>query len=238
MFATLVNLRLLLWPFNHTVKISNLETYIRKSKAESWHLYAIRHRSRRPHVCLACEWLADSLGQNDLVFETGCGSGINLFWLAKRGFRNICGADLSTEAVSLANYLAEHLDIEMDIWQDDCLSPKHIPHNINGLIALNWLYHIPNISLDKIFIEYKDNLAAGAKVVFDMVDVSYNFHKNNEFHSDDISLPLNERRKTEYHLRLSKNEIANIVEKYGFKVVRHARVWNKIPRTVWLVERK
>ena len=69
--------------------------------------------------------------------------GINLLWLGSKGFHNLYGADLSQEAVCLGKYLARHLDLPLSIWQDNSLEPKKVPHDLDGLISLNWLYHCP-----------------------------------------------------------------------------------------------
>lgn len=217
-------------------KISGLEDYVKLTNADPWHLYAIRKRHRRPHVCLACAWLADYLDKDALIFEAGCGSGINLLWLGARGFRNLRGADLAPEAVALAALLSKHLKIDMDIWRDDSLAPRRLPAKIDGLISLNWLYHLPGASLDGFLSAYRPFLAQGAKLAFDMVDSSFNTYRNNAFHTDDARLPATKRRLSEYTLRLSAAEIAAILARHGFTTLRESAVRGPVPRTVWLAE--
>lgn len=238
MFSLMENLWPRLCPKAFTLKIEGLESYIKLSRAEEWHLYAIRCRHQRPHVCLACAWLAKSLGHGAKIFEAGCGSGINLLWLGSKGLRNLCGADLSPEAVSLGKYLAKNLALSLDIWQDNSLKPKKVPHDLDGLISLNWLYHLPNASLDDFLATYKKYLAPGARIVFDMVDASYSSRRNNEYHTDDLGLPKARRRASEYPMRLSRDEILAIVQSQGLRVTRFANVWGPVPRTVWLVENR
>lgn len=236
MFYVIADMWPLLWPFNHVLRIKNIDSYIKMSGVDTWHLYAIKKRYKRPHVCLACSWIDKTLDKGACIFEAGCGSGINLLWLGKRGFMNIYGADLSFEAVALAHSLSNHLNIKMDIKQDNSLYPKYLPKSIDGLLSVNWLYHLPNATLDNFFIAYKPFLSSKAKIVFDMVDASYNEARNNIYHTDDWHLPKEKRRPSEYPLRLSQDEIAGIVELHKFRVVRSARVWGMVPRTVWLVE--
>ena len=57
MFSLMENLWPRLCPPAYTLKIEALESYINMSKAEEWHLYAIRCRHQRPHVCVACALL-------------------------------------------------------------------------------------------------------------------------------------------------------------------------------------
>lgn len=236
MFASFANLWPLFWPFNHVIKINELEKHISAAHAEPWHLYAINKRYMRPHVCLACAWLAQSLPKSAAIFEAGCGSGINLLWLGRKGFTKISGADLSASAVALAKSLSKDLKIKMDVWQDNSLAPRRLPAKIDGLISLNWFYHLGNANLGDFFAAYRPFMAQGAKAVFDMVDASYNDFKNNNCHTDDIALPMAKRRPSEYPLRMSSAKVEEIAAAKGFRVLRQARVWGQVPRTVWLLE--
>lgn len=236
MFAAMYGLSQILWPFQQALKISALDAHLAKAGAEPWHGYAIRNWRNRPHVCLACAWLGKILPKDAKIFEAGCGSGINLLWLGNKGFRNLNGADVSPQAVALARSLASSLHINLNIWQDDSLAPGHIPKKIEGLISLNWLYHLPKADLADFLTIYRPFLAPKAKAAFDMVDASYNSRKNNAWHSGDSRLPPEQRRPSEYTLRLSRQEIRSIAEKQGFRILKYAKVWGAVPRTVWLLE--
>lgn len=236
MLATLKGCLPLLWPFRYNVKVANLDAHIDHAGAESWHGYAIRHRSRRPHVCLACDWLASALPPDALIFEPGCGSGINLHWLGQHGFTRLEGADISPAALDLCGFLADELGHPVKTWRDDSLKPKHTPDGIGGLLSVNWLYHLPDVSLDAFFETYRPFMASGGKIAFDMADKSYNKVKGNEYHSDDLTLPKSLRRPSEYKLRLSPDEVRAAIARHGLKTLRHAKVWGAVPRTVWLAE--
>ena len=88
------------WPFSHSVEVGDIEKLVSRCGADPWHIYAIRNRIWRRHVCIACNWVTDCTEPHSCVFEPGCGSGVNLLWLAqKKGFSNLIGSDISTEAV-------------------------------------------------------------------------------------------------------------------------------------------
>lgn len=72
------------WPFAHAVKVSNIEKMVKMCGADPWHIYALKSRIWRRHVCIACNWVTDCTGPNELVYEPGCGSGANLLWLAQK----------------------------------------------------------------------------------------------------------------------------------------------------------
>ena len=80
------------WPFSHTVRIAGLENFVERCHAEAWHIYAIKKRIWRRHVCVACGWLADSLPRDARIFEPGCGSGANLLWLVATGLHPLAGS--------------------------------------------------------------------------------------------------------------------------------------------------
>ena len=63
------------WPFSHTVRIAGLENFVERCHAEAWHIYAIKKRIWRRHVCIACGWLADSLPRDARIFPR-CGAGL------------------------------------------------------------------------------------------------------------------------------------------------------------------
>lgn len=226
----------MLWPFGQRVWIDDLPLHIQNAQADPWHLYAIRQRHRRPHVCLACIWLAQALARDSRIFEAGCGSGVNLLWLGRQGFQNLAGSDLSPSAVALSQVLAKTTGVELHITQEDSLNPQPAHKQIDGLISVNWLYHLEKASLEAFLNAYRQAMAPGGKVVFDMIDASYNKTANNEYHTDDHSLPVARRRTSEYKIRMSVNQVLAAISRQGYRLLRKASVGWRIPRTVWLIE--
>lgn len=189
-------------------------------KTEPWHAYAIHNRHRRPHVYVATRWLAAKLPKNAVIFEPGCGSGVNLLWLAAQGFSRLQGSDLSPEAVALAHELAKVQGLSLDIWQDDSLKPQRMPQDLDGILSVNWLYHVPQATLSGFLNLYAPALKKGGIVVCDMVTHHYNSVENNKYHSKDWKLPAQEKRPSEYTIRHSAAEVAAIAEQCGFYMQR------------------
>ncbi|MGE9985956.1 class I SAM-dependent methyltransferase [Desulfovibrio sp. SGI.169] len=228
------------WPFGHDLGIppASLERLVSASGAEPWHLYAIQNRKWRRHVCVACAWLAEVLPGNALIFEPGCGSGANLFWLAARGFRRLQGSDLSLEALRLCRDLAELQKCEVEVWRDDGMRPLHPPKGADAIISVNWLYHIPGASLAAFLAAYRPSLRAGGLIACDVVDRAYDNVPGNHWHSADLRLPEARRRPSEYTFRLSAAEVESIARAEGFRVRRSARfALGRPQRAVYLLQR-
>lgn len=210
-------------PFGQGVNISAqiVDSLARACKTEPWHTYAIHNRHRRPHVYVATRWIAEHLAKDATIFEPGCGSGVNLLWLARQGFSRLMGSDISAEAVALSHELAKELGTPLDVWQDDCTKPTRLPQNLDGIVSVNWLYHIPQATLQGFLETYTHALKKGGIVVCDMITRHYDRAVNNQYHSKDWKLPLHERRPSEYTIRLNADEVGNIAKSCGFRVQRH-----------------
>ena len=120
-----------------------LKDFMLRTRAPRWHEYAIRQRQWRRHACTACRWLCGVLPRDAAVFEPGCGSAANLLWLGQKGFRRLSGSDISPEALELGVQLAGSLHLPLEVWHDDALHPTRLPQSLDGILSVNWLYHIP-----------------------------------------------------------------------------------------------
>lgn len=228
------------WPFRHGLHlpVTDVERIIQECRAEPWHLYAIRKRIWRRHVCAACGWIADYLPTDASVFEPGCGSGANLLWLAERGFSRLQGTDISPRAVALCRELARCARIDMQVRQDDGLRPAQMPENVDVILSVNWLYHIPGASLETFLDTYRPGLARRGKIVCDVVDAAYNAVPGNQYHTSDEALPVEQRRPSEYTFRMSREEVADVAASSGFRVLRDTRFSSVRPqRAVYMLEK-
>lgn len=217
------------------------ETYVKtcsqKAQASDWHTYAIRRRPWRPHVCVPCTWLSKAMPRSAHIFEAGCGSGANLLWLWQEGFTRLGGNDISPEAVRMCALLAEYSKASVEARVDDALAPTSPPRDVDVLLSLNWLYHVPGASLHDLFDVYANSLSPHGYVVFDVVSHRYNQIKNNQFHSKDKELPEEQRRPSEYTFRMSPQEVQDCVKAHGFTLLRCKHLWGKPPHLVCVARR-
>lgn len=228
-------------PFGNALKgisANGLAALMRKTKAPVWHEYAISHRQWRRHACTACRWLRSVLPADAAIFEPGCGSAANLLWLGQQGFRKLYGSDISPEALELGVELAANLRLPLEIWHDDGLHPARLPHNLDGILSVNWLYHIPGADFGDFLRQYRDSLKPGGYLACDMVTRQYDHVPGNQWHSRDQHLPEAERRPSEYTIRLDPDEVRRIAAQNGFALVRHTCfVLSRPQRAVYLLQR-
>ncbi|MDR3358705.1 MAG: class I SAM-dependent methyltransferase [Desulfovibrio sp.] len=210
-------------PFGNTLKgisQAGLNELMLQSEASEWHKYAISNRKWRRHACTACRWLKNVLPEDASIHEPGCGSAANLLWLGQQGFRRLSGSDISVNALKLGQSLASLLSIPLDVWHDDCLNPARLPGELDGILSVNWLYHVPGASLGDFLARYRRALKTGGYLACDMVTRRYDHSPGNKWHTWDKALPEEERRPSEYTLRLDEEEVRCLSCRNGFAVVR------------------
>ena len=226
------------WGDGLPVSQARIEELLRQSGAEPWHAHAISHRASRRHACVACRWLAEVVPAGAHVFEPGCGSGANLLWLGLQGAGRLSGADISAEAVSMGRQLAQDMQMRLDIWQDNCLKPARLPEAVDGMVSVNWLYHIPGASLGDFLHTYAPVLKPGGYLALDMVTRHYDRQPGNQWHTMDRALPEAQRRPSEYTIRLDRHEVEAIARGQGFRLERATCfILSRPQRAVYLLRR-
>lgn len=224
-------------PFGYGVDVPGLEEMAARCKAEPWHIYAISKRWRRMHVCIASKWLAESMPQTAHVFEPGCGSAINLVWLGQKGFSRLSGSDLSDAAIKLGREIGQTKGLNMDLWADDCLDPGRKPENVDAILSVNWLYHLPQASMENFLATYGPCLQKGGMVFFDMADRLYDKKALSQWHTEDWKLPLEQRRPSQYPLRYSLAEMEKVASANGYKILRQTLIHARVPRRVYMMQK-
>lgn len=64
---------------------------------------------------------SDLVNNSDKMVDLGCGNGMLLIELAREGFSNLIGVDYSSNAIRLANAIAENQDLKISYFQCDLL---------------------------------------------------------------------------------------------------------------------
>lgn len=154
------------------------------------------------------------------IFEPGCGSGANLLWFGQKGFHRLYGSDIDEKAIDLGNRLSRTLEIPLDLWKDDGLSPDRVPEDLDAILSVNWLYHIEGASVSSFLDTYGPFVKVGGFIAFDMVTRGYDSMPGNQFHTDDQQkMPVEERRASEYKIRLDREELEAIGIRHGFALI-------------------
>ena len=179
-----------------------IERLMRETNAPSWHSFAILSRKWRRHACTACR------------------SAANLLWFGQKGFSKLYGSDIDLEALELGRRLASHLNMNLDLWQDDGIKPARLPENLDGILSVNWLYHIPGASFSSFLETYSRALKVGGYLACDMVTRRYDKVPGNQYHTNDQKLPVEQRRPSEYKIRLDREEMRALGIRHGLALIR------------------
>jgi hypothetical protein len=194
---------------------------LQRHGTQPWFAYANRDWSRRKHVRIPCTWLATRLAPDARIVETGCGCGLNLLWLARRGFRELSGIDVDAPALAAGAELARRSGVAPRFIQGDASRPPAgFPGGIAALLALNWTYHVTAFDLGGFFAAWRPLLAPGALVAMDFIDGSAAI----------AGLP------PEYHHTTAPDALARAAGEHGLEVVRSERFVEGWPRLVALLQ--
>ncbi len=228
-------------PFGNSlegISREKLAELMKQTGTQKWHEFAIMDRKWRRHACTACRWLNDVLPREASVFEPGCGSGANLFWFGQRGITRLYGSDIDPTALVLGKELAAVLSLPLELWEDDSTNPSRLPEDLDGILSVNWLYHIRGASFSDFLERYRPALKIGGYLACDMVTRHYDRVPGNQWHSDDGKLPVEQRRPSEYTIRLDREELSAIAIRHGFALLRSTCfVLTKPQRAVYLFRR-
>jgi SAM-dependent methyltransferase len=171
-----------------------------------------------------CRWIFEFVSENikkdAKIFETGCGTGWFLLWLAEKGFNNLHGADILSECINSAVQFAELKNYKINLWVDDGFNPSQIPEQCDLIMALHWLFsawggnytdkNAGYSDKDSVFLlndfisKYAPYVKKDGYIVFELVDT--------------LSDYFNRDMKC-YPIRHSNETVMNVINKYGFEIV-------------------
>ena len=212
---------------------------IDRHEVGDWFFHAFAGRASRWHVCGPSLWVQRHLPKKSAIFETGCGCGLNLIWFAQKGFTNLKGSDISSEAVRAGQELAGLAGAPVELWQDDGLAPSRLPGEVDLLLALNWTYHVDDFDLGAFLSRYASLLGDGGHLIIDVVDSSFDRAENNQYLTSDWGKTLEERGASEYKRRYSGDDVVGLANGAGYEV-RHVMSGEGqvIPRVVYILRKK
>lgn len=202
------------------ISYSSIEQAVIKHSAQSWFLYAYKDFNKRYHVKKPLEWIKNNLAKESVVFENGCGAGINLLWLHEQGFKNLQGTDNDPAAINAAKEIVNSSGYSIAFEVDNGINPQTLNSNsLDVIISLNWTYHAPEFDLQSFVKKHSQYLRDGGYMIFDCIDSSYNNTPNNQYKTQDWKKPIDQRRTTEYISRYSIDEVKSICAKSELEVL-------------------
>jgi len=218
--------------------VDDVKRIIQKNGAQQWFTYIFEKRHRRWDVWKSGFWIDDHLSRDARILETGCGCGMNLIWLGQRGFTELYGYDCDPTAVAAGKDLGREAGLNLTLWQDDGLSPQHMPpEKFDAIIALNWISLVEEFSLPDFLNHCSKHLMMEGVVVLDAIDIEYNNVPNNEYLTSDWQKPIDQRSPSEYKKRYSREQIAALAGNYGLQIEKRMTAKETIPKSVYVLRK-
>lgn len=162
----------------------------------------------------------DRLGQGACVLDLGCGSGWPVAkYMVERGLR-VTGVDSSPTMISLCR---ERLPGQEWIVAD--MGQLAIGRHFEGILAWDSFFHLAHENQQRMFAVFANHASTDAVVMFNAGP------QRGEGIGEYRGRPL-------YHASLSPAEYEELIARFGFQVLQHARNDAQAGgRTVWLCQR-
>jgi glycosyltransferase involved in cell wall biosynthesis len=165
--------------------------------------------------------------------------GLNLQWYAEQGFGRLEGFDIDPAAIAAARELASTSGSPARFWVDDAMKPCRLPAGPYDVIeALNTTMYMEGFTFENFLATYLPLLADAGVLLFDVIDASYNNVADNQYATADLDKPVNDRRPSEYRIRLAETDIVEQCRSYGLAPVNVWRGRERVPRRVLALRRE
>ena len=212
-----------------------IENAIQNHQAQPWFTYVFKDRANRWDVVMPCQWVARHIGCDQPILSIGTGVGLNLLWLAERGFTRLFGTDIDPKAIDAGREISSKAGLKITLEVDDALAPKSFPGDRFAVIeALNWCHLIEGFNLDVLLDLYVPRLEAGGVFILDTIDVAYDAVPGNQYHTADREKPERERRPSEYQTRLSEAAVRESFLRHGMEIEETLTRDQTIPKRVYI----
>ena len=105
------------------------------------------------------------------VLDLTCGTGSQIFWLAKRGYQ-VTGSDISTGMLKIAKRKAKKSKASVKLLRGDMRTIK-VGKFDAAITIFNAIGHLTKAGFEKTMRNIHDNLNDGGIYVFDIINLSY-----------------------------------------------------------------
>lgn len=164
--------------------------------------------------------------------EIGCGGGVNLIWLAKKGIK-VSGVDISEVALKLATKSLSDNNLSYeDLIHTSASNLPFKESSFDGVVESCVLQHIENDERNKAFQEVHRVLKPGGLFIGHVLDEDCTVYQNRE--CPDASVNFNDNTKPEFYLTnlgyshfFNKKELVDSLQ--GFSVIDLSKVTFYLP---------
>lgn len=210
--------------------------FVDKYGAQQWYKYAYRAFEERKHSYLVYDWIKRNIMKDSNIIEIACGIGGMLFHLEEDGFSHLSGYDVDVKSIHAAEDLNRWSHGDVNFYVEDARNPQ-LQENYDVMIWVNGMYHLEKYSLDEFYRTHLSALNPKGYIVFDMINSIYNVVPNNQIRTDCWNKEVTQQLPTEYKIRMSKEEVVDISEKYHMELVEYYELPGTVPHDVYIMRR-
>lgn len=210
--------------------------FVDKYGAEQWYKYAYRAFVERKHSYLAYDWIKHNIVKDSNILEIACGIGGMLFHLEEDGFSHLSGYDVDVKSIRAAEDLNRWSHGDINFYVADAKIPR-LQENYDVMIWVNGMYHLEEYSLDMFYQTHLSALNPNGYIAFDMINSHYNDVPNNQIRTDCWNKEVTQQLPTEYKIRMSKEAVVDISEKYHMELVEYYELSGTVPHDVYIMRK-
>lgn len=155
-----------------------------------------------------------------------------LYQLYQDGFTNLAGYDVRCNSIDVARKLTDITNAKIKLYIDDAMSPN-VGSKYDVIVWVNGMYHLSDYSLDIFYKKHLPMLNNNGYILFDMINIKYNDVPQNEYRTDCWNKD-GEKFPTEYKIRMSKDEVIEVSQKYKAKIINHYYIDSIVPHDVYV----
>lgn len=111
------------------------------------------------------------------VLDLTCGTGSQVFWLAKRGYE-VTGSDINLKMLKIAQKKAAIEKIDVRLLQGDMRTIKVGTFDV-AVTIFNAVGHLTKAGFEKAMRNIHKNLNSGGIYIFDIINLNYVMHEDN-----------------------------------------------------------
>lgn len=195
------------------------------------------------------DWIVRNVNKKDAILNTGCGTGIILFWLLDQGFETVEGFDFLQDCVTIANKVKDLGGYKTRIWQDDGFAPERIDRQYDLITCMHWVYSAwagnygnqrisdakspktRELLLSSFLAQYRPRLKQNGRLILETVDAVADYRVPND-HLWLKTIPLD----SIYPVRHSPDQAERCAKETGFIVedYKTTTTYSHQPRTSYI----
>ena len=218
----------------------------------SWFYTAYERGDADPLTNFTLDYVCKEFPRDASILNTGCGTGIMLFYLMDQGFNNIEGFDYLEDCVLIANEIAQLGGYKTTIWQDDGFCPK-LKKKYDLILALHWVFSawMGNYGNDAVsladarrpetrerllvdfFSQYSPYLNPDGKLIIELTDAVADYRLPTD--GKPLQIPL----RDVYPIRHTMEQVSKCGKKCGLDIIEHNMCcsYGNQPRTNYIMRK-